>query len=410
MVSYCSPWNDRSLTKCLIECSNNRSKCFHRFVNKSQWIDNLDIWSSSNIIRNNSIYDHNIDFHQDIGLYLPRCEKNNIQETFFDNDSIYSKNITNDFFPERLKKLFNKEKDLLIDDKSSNISSFDEQLSSIADKQLSKSFQQSKSTKITSNQVHFSLRQIKTQNSSREKQSKQIHQSLNEKSLKSILKEQLTSLLTRETANINHKRTLLKIPLVQIRHPKIPSKTGPIIDSRLIMERYDKLQQLLISRTVSQATLNNKLVKNHQSPLSYHETARFALNVTPVDFSSSNNFESSSFETKFDQDNPSSKNRRLKKINYCLFLIVSLRCSINRNEEERILSKVNIGKEFLSSSSDMVFSNKNPIKEQTQTLEKFYHHRRSPSNIIIQRLKTFELLPSLVSGKRLHFPTSNHRH
>ncbi|CAF1281731.1 unnamed protein product [Rotaria sp. Silwood1] len=401
MVSYCSPWNDRSLTQCLIECSNNRSKGFHHFVNKSQWIDGLDIWSSSNIIRNNSIYEHNIDFHRDIGLYLPRCGKNNIQETFFDNDSIYSKKITSDFFPERLKKLFNKEKDLLINDKHSNISSFDEQLSSIEDKQLSKSFQQSKSTKITSSQVHFSLRQIKTQNSSRGKQSKQIHQSIYQKSLKSILKEQLTSLFTRETGNINHKRTLLKIPLAQIRHPNIPSKTGPIIDSKLIIERYDKLQQLLISRTVSQATLNNKLAKNHQSPLSYHETASFALNVTPVDFSSSKNFESSSFETNFDQENPASKNRRL----------ISLRCSINKNEEEeRILSKVNIGKEFLSSSSDIVFLNKNSINEQSQTIKKFYHHRRSPPNIIIQRSKNFELLPSLVPGKRLHFSISNHRH
>ncbi|CAF4142869.1 unnamed protein product [Rotaria sordida] len=406
MVSYCSTSNNRSLTKCLIESSNNSSQYFHRFVNISEWSDGLDLWSLSETIRKNPISQHSLDFHHDIGLYLPRYERDNIPEISLENELIYSKRIINNYLPERLRKLFKKEKNLLIEDHS-NISSSDEQLSSIEDNEFSTSIQQLKSIEIPSNKVRLSLRPVQCQNYLQEKQSKQIQQqnypSFNREKLKSLLKEQLTSLFTRETTNINHKRTLIRIPLVEIKHRNLPPKTTPIIDPTLIMERYNKLQQLLISRTPSQATINNKLMNNHQPPLGYDEMSTFGLNVTPIGFSCSKSFESSFLETKFEQENSSLKTRRSTQQ-------VSFRCSIDKNDDEqRIISKGNIESGFIASSGNFVLSNKNSNDEQTQTIRKFYRHHRSSSKNRIQRSKTFDLLPALVSGKRLHIPIPNQR-
>ncbi|CAF1000878.1 unnamed protein product [Rotaria sp. Silwood1] len=388
MVSNCSLSNDQSLTKRLIESSNKSSEYFHRFVNISEWSDGLDHWSLSEIIRKSHLYQQDyLDFHCDVGLYLPRYEKDKLQEKSLENDLFYSKRRRNDFLPERLRKLFKKEKKLLIEENQSNISSSDDQLSSTEDNQFSKSIQQSKSNEISSNKVRLSLRQVQSQYYLPENQLKQIHQqnyqSVNGEKLKSLLKQQLTNLFTRQTTNINNKRTLIRIPLVEIKHQNYPPKTTSIIDPTLIIERYNKWQQFFITRTPSQATINNKLVNNDQYQLSDDIKATF-------------------------EQNSSLKTGRSTQQ-------VALPCSFDKSEEEqRIISKGNIQSGFISSSGDFILpnnnnNNNNSIDEQTQTIRKFYRHHRSSSKNRIERSKTFDFLPTLVSGKRLHLPTSNHR-
>jgi hypothetical protein len=62
------------------------------------------------------------------------------------------------------------------------------------------------------------------------------------------------------------------------------------------MERYSKLQQLLISPPLSQPTINSKIINLHQSPLYFQGTSTLGLTVTPLDFASSKIFQNSSLE------------------------------------------------------------------------------------------------------------------
>jgi hypothetical protein len=110
MVSYCSPLNDRLLTRSLIKISNcSSSSSFHNFVNQSEWTDGLDLWSSNDIIRKNHLSKRYLDFDKDLGLHLPRDEKVKLSSK---TDQICSTNLRTNLFPKRLRELFEKEKDL----------------------------------------------------------------------------------------------------------------------------------------------------------------------------------------------------------------------------------------------------------------------------------------------------------
>ena len=153
------------------------------------------------------------------------------------------------------------------------------------------------STEIpTINKVRCPLRQIQSNNSSRENQTKQNEELFNKERLKYLLKEQLNDLFTRETTNINTKRPTIRIPQIQIKHQNFPPRTIPSSDPTLIMERYSKLQQLLISPPLSQPTINSKIINLHQSPLYFQGTSTLGLTVTPLDFASSKIFQNSNLE------------------------------------------------------------------------------------------------------------------
>ena len=186
MVSYCSLSNDRSLTNNLIESSTKSSKCFHRFVNTPEWADGLDIWSSSLSIKKADLSKRNIDFHEDIGIYFPRFDKDH--STSIKNDFNSPKLTTNNSLPERLKQLVNKQK-LLLKEIDLNISLSDDQLSI-----KSEDNQQSKSSETTINKVRYPLRQVQSNNSSRENKTNELY---NKERFKSLLKEQLNDLFTR---------------------------------------------------------------------------------------------------------------------------------------------------------------------------------------------------------------------
>jgi hypothetical protein len=128
MVSHCSLSNDRSLTKHLIEISDCSSTCFHRFVHKPDWADGVDIWSSDEIRRKTK----HLDFDEQIGIYLPKFEKENSQPTEMKNDLICSKVNSNNLFPERLRQLFKKQNELLKEN-DLNISLSDDRLSNQSD-------------------------------------------------------------------------------------------------------------------------------------------------------------------------------------------------------------------------------------------------------------------------------------
>lgn len=173
-----------------------------------------------------------------------------------------------------------------------------------------------KSVEIPSNKVRLSLRQVRSKNSFGENQMKRIEkdnfQSLNQDKIKSLLKQQITSLFCRESTNINNRKTLVRIPLIEIKHKNYTTKTIPIIDSTLIMEKYDKLQRLLMSRSTNKTTNNNKFINNSQSPTDYKDISTFGLTITPVDcLSLSKNLENSSIETKLEQEYSSIKSLQL---------------------------------------------------------------------------------------------------
>ncbi len=116
---YCSPSIDRSLTTRLIELSNSPSKSCSRFSHTPDWADGLDIWSSSQCsITKIDLSRRNLDFHSDIGLYVPRYEKAKSAPTSLKTVQINSKTKLN-LPPERIRHLLKKEKDLLSDHQSS---------------------------------------------------------------------------------------------------------------------------------------------------------------------------------------------------------------------------------------------------------------------------------------------------
>jgi hypothetical protein len=129
MVSYCSTGNNRSLTKYLIEASkkSSSSKSFHNFMNKSQWIDGLDIWSLNDI---NHILKSDLEFHQDIGIYLPKLDKTNL----ITKSNLICLNEIN----ERFKEVFEKEEKEEKEEKDLNNSSMDENFSKSEENQTIK--------------------------------------------------------------------------------------------------------------------------------------------------------------------------------------------------------------------------------------------------------------------------------
>lgn len=113
---YCSPSIDRSLTTRLIELSNNPFKCSSCFAHRPEWVDGLDRWSPTEISNTkNDLSRRHLDFHNDIGLYLPRHEKPNSAPITSKGLQISSKIRTNNFTPDRIRQLLNKEKDLLLE-------------------------------------------------------------------------------------------------------------------------------------------------------------------------------------------------------------------------------------------------------------------------------------------------------
>lgn len=118
---YCGSSFDRSLTTRLLEVSNIPLKFSSHFAHRPEWADSLDKWSSNECSSTkNDLSRRHLDFHNDIGLYLPRYEKPNSAPISSKGFQTNSKLPTNNFTPERIRHLLKKEKDLLTENSWSN--------------------------------------------------------------------------------------------------------------------------------------------------------------------------------------------------------------------------------------------------------------------------------------------------
>ena len=130
--------------------------------------------------------------------------------------------------------------------------------------------------------------------------SQPLTSSLNQDTLKNLLKEHLTSLLTRGASIINANRTLTTIPSVEV-------KQQIRTDSKLIEERFARLDQL-IPTPPSSSSSSQQVKPSQTSPLIFHPRSTLGLTVTPVDLSSQRNFQSISLEKMAQQRNCNQEN------------------------------------------------------------------------------------------------------
>lgn len=143
------------------------------------------------------------------------------------------------------------------------------------------------------------------QRKQKQEQEQEINPSLNQDTLKNLLKDHLTSLLTRGASTLNGTRTVINPPTVEI-------KQQIRIDSKLIEERCTKYEESNISSSSSSSTTtaNQQIKSNQISCLASQQKSPFGLTVTPVDLSSQKTFQSVSLEKmaqkNFLHDNDSS--------------------------------------------------------------------------------------------------------
>lgn len=277
--------------------------------------------------------------------------------------------------------------------------------------------------------VRLPLRQLITKSPSPPpiaQQHQSSNSSLNQDTLKCLLKEHLTSLLTRGASTLNANRTLINTPSAEI---KQQSRS----DSKLIEERSNKFDEINSTLTLFQ---QSKI--SQTSPLGFHQKSSFGLTVTPVDLASQRNFQSVSLEKMAQQktslqDNDSSSissSRPSTQPGFYIFLslyyIIQELSSLNLvpvPQPTYQQQKVNPRKTYEATNSscvEMYLPNENYLRqnEQCQTIQnnrKIPPNNRSSSKTGIHRTTiptatTIELLPPIISGKRLHIPIANHRY
>ncbi|CAF3340134.1 unnamed protein product [Rotaria socialis] len=415
---YCCPSVDRSLTTRLIEVSNSPFKYCSRFAHRPEWVDGLDRWTSvENSNTKDDLTRRHLDFHNDIGLYLPRHEKPNSAPISLKGFHANAKLTTNNFTPERIRQLLRKEKDLLTENSWSNQKSLiEDQMPPVP----TNTFRQSTSIQLSqTNEVRLPLRHSTHKSPSPPQQQQQTNSSLNQDTLKSLLKEHLTSLLTRGASTLNGNRSLVNVPPVEI-------KQQNRIESKLIEDRYLKMEDL-------NGTLSFQQQKSNATPpLVIYPKPTFGLTVTPVDLSSQKNFQSVSLEKMaqktFLQDNDSSSVSSSRPSTQPIPLPSST-YQQQQQQPQKVILRRNL-ETTNSSSNENFLSHETSIKsnDQYQTMQnirKFPSNNRSSSKTGVHRTTmpssstittttttttTIELLPPIISGKRLHIPVGNHRY
>ena len=268
MISPCSLSSNVSLTKRLIEVGQCSSSDVHRFSNRSEWIDGLDQWSIGETLPSLS---PSLQFDQDLRLYFP-AEKS--KEVSSKVSSKWNSLPSNESLPLRLQVLLDKAKDLSsardqpLEDTFLPFDSFN-----------SSSFEQSEEKRPKKKEKKHSvrcprhpLRSIGTDCSSSSTSGKEcLTHRHEEENLDKILKEHLTSLFTRGSIS---QRTSIQIPLINIKHDNHFTRSIPSLDSTIILQRYEKLQQLLIQPM--------KTIQRRQEQAEEETRTTFALTITPL--------------------------------------------------------------------------------------------------------------------------------
>ncbi len=230
-------------------------------------------------------------------------------------------------------------------------------------------------------------------------------------------------MLTRGASTINANRALINVPSLDI-------KQQIRTDSKLIEERFSKYDE---SNPTQQIKTNQQT-----SPLILYQKSTLGLTVTPVDLSPQRNFSSISLEKMAQQrnfipdfDTSSIVSSRSSTqpgwnlsifINKNIFFLVPLPPppTYVYQQQQRAVLKRNLDATN-SSPGDIITSNENSSKssEQSQPIQNIRkgpsQHRSSPKNGINRATvpattTTIELLPPIISGKRLHIPLANHRY
>ncbi|CAF1312734.1 unnamed protein product, partial [Adineta ricciae] len=216
-------------------------------------------------------------------------------------------------------------------------------------------------------------------------------QPLNQDVLKSLLEEHLTSLLTRGASTVNSNRPT--------NEPKQASRT-------------DKRDEI-IPTPLSTISTSHFIVQQKSS---------VGVTITPVDMSPQRHFQSVSLEKlaqqrSFLQDNelssPSTTNSTRPSTEPVSFPPPTHRYQ----QQQKVVLKRNLETTH-SSSGDLFISNENSNKfsEHNQLIQNFRkghpHHGTTtkPKNQRTNRTTTIELLPPIVSGKRVHISLANHRY
>ena len=282
MVSSCSFSLNVLLTKRLIEVGDFSSNDSHRFSNRSEWIDGLDQWLNEEKL-SPSPSSPSVHFDEDLRLYLPvENSKDARLKVSPKLNSIY-----HECLPARLQVLVEKVKDLYLagadrDDCSSPVpldQSFiqsDSFNSSLFEQSYERNPVQKEKRSV---RRRHPLRPIASDYCSCSKEN--VPRRNEEDNLDKILKEHLTSLFTRGSIS---KRTSIQIPLINIKHDNHFNRSIPPLDSTIILQRYEKLQQLLIHP--SKRTL--PIDKQEQE-----EITTFGLSITPLGLTSNHQLQNS---------------------------------------------------------------------------------------------------------------------
>ena len=285
--SYCSSSTlDRSLTLSLLDSSECPLRSSSRFAHTPDWAEGLDLWSlsspSTRPTNKQDLSRRMMDFHRELGLYLPRHEKpSSAPISLKTNIPIQSaKGANNPFTPERLRHLLRKEKDLLLQtDLANQHLLFESSLPPPPPAAPANSLRQCSFTLLSSlsllllllrlatsidfrstNEVSFPLRHLP--NHSPSSSQPLLTPTLNPDALKSLLKEHLTSLLTRGASTVQTHRPVNILPLEEMKEPTTSNRTdNKPIDSA----NYFAQHRSTLGLTVTQMELATNATKNYQS-------------------------------------------------------------------------------------------------------------------------------------------------
>lgn len=284
MVSSCSISLNVLLTKRLIEVCDFSANDIHRFSNRSEWIEGLDQWLDEEKL-SPSPSSPSVHFDEDLRLYLPvENSKDARLKVSPKLNSIYHECLS-----ARLQELAEKVKDLYLsgDDRDDCPSPAPLDQSSIqSDSFNSSSFEQSEErnpTKKVKRSVRrrHPLRSIASDYCSCSNEN--VRRRNEEDNLDKILKEHLTSLFTRGSIS---KRTSIQIPLINIKHDNHFNRSMPPIDSTVILQRYEKLQQLLIHPS-------KRTLRTDKQEQDREEIPAFGLTITPLGLTSNHELQKS---------------------------------------------------------------------------------------------------------------------
>ena len=226
----------------------------------------------------------------------------------------------------------------------------------------------------------------------------QLTPSLNSDALKTLLKEHLTSLLTRGASTVQTHRPLSILPLEEIKEQSIRT-----IDSSAYLAQHKSTLGLTV--TPLEISTAAAAAKNYQS-ISLEKMAQ------QRNFLQDNDSASSQISSR-PSTQPGQKERRVPvdtlKDRWPLVVPPAMPVStfIHPYQAPRFLFK------RTSPSTEIVSSSDRHAEQHVQTIRKVPLHHRSTSKTGHQRntaSTTIELLPPIISGKRLHIPLANHRY